>query len=343
MSTLRITLDADALVQTGVGLRDPVTAKLSDASMADVLRTALASRKLTCVVTGDQLLVTSPQKREGALRAQKYAVADLAGSNASAPAELAAWVRRLVAPETWRQAGGQGTIEAAGQSLDVTQTEPVHFQVKALLEKLRAARERPQGAAADKLLLATRFDRARPRLRQPLTVNFPQPTPLVRVLADLEEASQTTILVDGIALSAAGIAPGAQGTLRANGQPFSDCLVELLQPLGLTYRIVAADVFEVTSRKAAAARLELELYPIGNLLAQGQTVEAVIERIQGQVAPPTWNDAGGPAAIVFDKASNCLLVLQSQPAQVKVQILLGKLAAEQGAGADRAAASGPRP
>jgi hypothetical protein len=108
-------------------------------------------------------------------------------------------------------------------------------------------------------------------------------------------------------------------------QPFSEALVTLLQPLGLTYRMVDASTFEITTRKTAAARLELEFYPVAAILAKSTTPEALIEQVKSQVAGATWNDAGGPGAIVFDKASGCLLVLQSQPVQVKVQLLLGRL------------------
>ena len=101
--------------------------------------------------------------------------------------------------------------------------------------------------------------------------------------------------------------------------------MSLLQPLDLSYRIVDAGTFEVTTRTAAAARLELEFYPVASALAKGTSPEALIDRIKAQLAGATWNDAGGPGAMFFDKPSNCLLVLQSQPVQAKLELLLGKL------------------
>ncbi len=330
MSTLPVTFDLDAMAEVGAGLRDPVTVSVADASMGDVFQAVLATRKLVLVVEKDQVLVTCPQKLRAALRREKYDVAALA-SSADARGELADRIRTLVVPEAWREDGGSGTIAAAENGLDATQTETVHYQIRAFLEKLRAARENRQGTAADKLVLATRFDRVRARLRQPVTVNFPEPTPLVRILADLEEVGKTTIVVDWIALADAGVLPDAKATLKVNDQALSEAIVELLQPLGVTYRLAGSDVFEITTRKAVAARLELEFYPIGAILEKGQTVEAVMERIKGQVAGATWSDAGGPGLVVFDKPSGCLMVLQSQPVQVKIQILLAKLASELGA------------
>ena len=59
-----------------------------------------------------------------------------------------------------------------------------------------------------------------------------------------------------------------------------------------------------------------------------------MEKIKGQVAGQSWNDAGGPGQMVFDKASGYLVVLQPQPIQVKVQL------AEQARGGSCAAAGG---
>ena len=50
----------------------------------------------------------------------------------------------------------------------------------------------------------------------------------------------------------------------------------------------------------------------------------MIERIKGHVAGPTWSDAGGAAVIHFDPASHCLIVLQSQRAQIEVEAVLAE-------------------
>jgi hypothetical protein len=289
------------------------------------------------VVANRQVLLTTPQRKQGAQRHEKYDVADLVGREAPAGTELAGWVVKLVAPESWRQAGGQGTIQCADGSLAVSQTGAGHYQLRVFLQKLRLARgltprTRDPGAPSD---VATRLERAWPKLRQPVTVTFLEPAPLVRILSELEVASRTQILVDWMALGAAGITPDAKGIVQVDARPLSEALVELLQPLELTYRIIGPDLFEVTTRKAAAARLELEFYPVGRLLTAGQSGEALMERIKGQVAGPTWSDAGGPGLLHFDKPSKHLMVLQSQPVQAKVQILLNGLAAEQRGAASR--------
>ena len=327
MSTVPVSLDLDVMRVLGVKLRDPVTLHMKGATAGEVFHAIAANRGLTCEEAGGQLLVTSPLAKRRALRTEKYAVADLVGKGPAAGAELVEWIARLVAPETWRRAGGQGTVEFAQGALVVTQTDPVLFQVREFCDRLRMARGKsPEGRApGDGLTLATHVDQARARLGQAVTASFPEPTPLAQIAAELERIGQATIVFDGVTLWASGISPQRKGTLSVHNRPLYEALVLLLQPLGLTYRIVDAGTFEITTRKAAAARLELEFYPVAEILAKGASPEALMERIKAQLAGATWNDAGGPGAMVFDRPSNCLLVLQSQPVQAKLELLLGKL------------------
>ena len=98
----------------------------------------------------------------------------------------------------------------------------------------------------------------------------------------------------------------------------------MLKPLGLACRAVDARTFQVTTRKAADARLELEFYPVGGLLAKGGSASALIERIKSRAAQASWSDAGGAGLIHFDPPSACLIVLQSQPVQAEVQGVLAE-------------------
>ena len=99
-------------------------------------------------------------------------------------------------------------------------------------------------------------------------------------------------------------------------------MAELLRPLGLAYRTVGPAVIQVTSAEAAAERLEIEFYPVGAWLAQGVSGPHLAERLKARVAASTWGDVGGPAEVYFDRPSQCLIVLQSQAAQVAIERLL---------------------
>jgi len=330
MSTLPITFDLDAMAALGVTIRDPVAVQVSDATTAKVLEAVLSSRGLTYVVEDDQILVTSPQTKRTALRAVPYTVSDLAGPEPTAVADLAGLVQTLVAPESWRPAGGQGTVEPAEGVLRVVQTDSVHYQILAFCERLRAARGLPLRSRHDprKFALTTRLDRARAKLSEPVAANFHEPTPLVRIVADLEQLTDTKILIDWLALHAQGMSPGVEGSLNCVNTPLSEALDDLLRPMGLAYRVVDADTLEVTTRRTVAARLELEFHPVGDLLTEGVTAASLMERIKDQVAGATWTEAGGPGVLHFDEPSRCLIVLQAQPAQFELEELLERWRAE---------------
>lgn len=325
ISTIPVAFDFEGLSLAGATLQDPVTLELSDASLGEVLKAVLAARRLDFFVQKDHLLVTTAAADQAQLRTETYSVSDLVSGPAGVK-ELAERVGRLVAPETWRQAGGPGTVAVRHTALEVTQSAAVHHQIRTFLAKLRAARTRPPEAARQ--LLATHYDLARARLRQPVTSNFIQPEPWLRVLADLEETSRSLMVVDWAAVSAAGIRPDTPATLRVHQVPLSEAMLALLHPLGLTYRIATGEVLEVTTRNAVAARLELEFYPVRDLVPPGDAGETLANRIKAQIAPESWSEAGGPGVIVFDAPSACLLVLQSQHTQVRVQLLLARWLAE---------------
>ena len=96
---------------------------------------------------------------------------------------------------------------------------------------------------------------------------------------------------------------------------------QLLDPLGLAWRAVDANTLQITTQKALAARMELEFYPVGQLLA-GQPPAALIERIKTELRGAVWGDGGAGGVLYFDPPSKCLIVLQSQPVQVAIEALL---------------------
>ncbi len=330
LSALPITFDLDAMIELGVTIHDPVTVELSDATLGEVVEAVLAARGLTYVVDRGQILVTSPEKKQSSLRAVSYTVSDLTGPEPDGTAEFAELVTQLVAPDSWRPAGGQGTIESAPGVLKVVQTGAVHAQVLAFCERLRTARGLPLRSRRDpaKFSLDTRLDRAQAKLSRPIEANFRTPTPLVRIVSDLEALSGTSIFIDWAALGAQGIAPAMETTLEADGQSLAEALDGMLRPMGLAYRVVNGDTLEITSRKVVSARLEREFYPLTGLLTEGVTPGSLMGKIQDQVAGATWADAGGPGVLHFDEPSKCLIVLQSQPVQSELEGLLARWRAE---------------
>jgi hypothetical protein len=339
-STLEISLDVEALAETGVKPEVKVTLRLKNTSVGGVLDAALAEHKLVHVVADGQVLVTSPRRLERASRRRSFDVQDLAGDKRPAAEELASLVRQFVQPASWQESGGRGRVQATQGKLEVEQTAAVEHQVSSFLDKLRLSRGRPiapgpqeDGSPSEQLTLNTRYALARPRLEQPVTANFNQPTPLAKIASHLEKAAKIKLVFDGLALTQVGQSPQSEATLSVDRRPLAEALAGLLEPLGLAYRLVNAHTLQITTRKAAGEWLELEFHRIGDLLdshsMDGElTPDALCERVLEELSPKTWSEAGGPGVLRYDAASKCLIVLQSQDVQIELEWLLEGLRAE---------------
>jgi len=330
LSGLAITLDLDAIERRGLKPGEAISIRLEGASVRQILEAVAVKLGLAVVLENNRVLLTSPREEREALRTVRYSVSDLA--RGEGVAALAESIRELVAPDGWKQSGGRGTIVATGDALLVEQTAAVHEQVIGFCEKLRVARRLPLRSQFDpaRFSLATRLDRIGPLLGQAVMINFHAPAPLPRVLAALEEASGAKLLVNWVALGQSHISPEVKGTVSLQQpQPLAVVLDVLLRPRGLGYLAIEEGLIEVTTRKAIAGRLELEFYPVKDLLARDWTGPALVERIKG-VAKSTWNDAGGAGAARLDEPSGHLMVLQSQPVQGAIERLLAELHAAKG-------------
>ena len=198
--------------------------------------------------------------------------------------------------------------------LVVKQSTPVQAEVKSLLESLRAAR-------AGKPPLS-RAVRSRAKLDAKVTANFGEPTSLRRILDYLENAAQVRLNVDVVALAAAGRTAHDRATLAAAAQPLAAALDKLLAPLELAHEANDERTIGSTTRQALAAKFQLEFYPVAALLVGDVTPDVLTERVKSGVLPKSWDDAGGAAGIAYDAPSKCLLVWQTQAAQVQIERLL---------------------
>ena len=169
------------------------------------------------------------------------------------------------------------------------------------------------------LVLTTRTARARSFLARVENLNVVVPTPLSGIIGLFKRPAGTEILIDRPALAAEGISESTTTKFRAENQPLGEALEKLLEPV-MAWRAVDEVTLQVTTRKELAAQMELEFYPVGKQLA-GQPPAILIERIKTGLPDVTWDDAGG-GKISFDVASQCLIVLQSQPVQRAIEQLL---------------------
>ena len=330
MSTVPITLDADAVHDLGQVVTAKVQLHLTDAGVAEILQTALEPLRLGYQVRDRQLVVGYPP--QGKLRQVRYAVKDLVSGDTQALGDLASLVRQMVAPASWQQLGGKATMVAGDDALLVEQTEPAHTQILNLCEKLRVARGLPVKSHYDpaRFVLKSRQDKADEMLAKPMSANFSAPTPLAEVVKWLRQATGATILIDHAALAAEGMSDDSECTALAVNQPLAKLLDDLTASADLTWRAIDEHTIEITSPEAALERMDVEFYPVGDLV-KSATAEKLISQIKGKVEPQLWTEAsdkpGKQGAIVLDKPSGTLIVRAPQRVQTQVE---AELASQRG-------------
>lgn len=322
--TIPITVDHDALALVGVNAAARVNVQAKQATVAEVLKSALAPLRLDYVVAGDHLLVTRPPLPNNALRRLAHPVADLAGNDAAAIEELADMVTTFVRPDTWESAGGAGKLAVEPPQLVIEQDEIILFHTLVFLEKLRTARGLPPQTKFSPALfqLGYRPAKLEPKLQTKLTATYLQPASLVRILDRLQQETGVLFAVDWQSIADLDWTTEAATTLAVADEPLAVALDKLLGPMDLSYRMVDEMTVEVTSPQAVDTRLEVAVYALDSLLTADADSQHWIERIRRELGESLFDDSGGSGQITFDAASKCLIVALPQVPQLRVSELL---------------------
>ena len=198
----------------------------------------------------NQAVISTPAESRENLRRVRYTVSDLTGNDKAAADRLALLMLKLISPQSWQAAGGQGTIETEKSALVVEQSPDVHDQILVFCEKLRGARALPFKSDQDprRFDLTIRLAQAAPALKRPVSANFHEPATLAEELSYLARQADVDILVDHQALAAAGVSDKTEVSFSVEKLPFGMVLDELLAALRLGYRVVDAHTIQVTSR-----------------------------------------------------------------------------------------------
>lgn len=148
-SQMQLYIDYRALSDAGVGADTLVTHSVKGLTFATALRLLLDELDLTFIIRDELLFITAKTEAENMLTVKVYPVFDLVARPADAPASrpgldfqtFIASVQTNIAPDTWQDVGGPGTIEPFINSgaLVISQTTGIHQEIAEFLKALRAA------------------------------------------------------------------------------------------------------------------------------------------------------------------------------------------------------------
>lgn len=134
---INIFLSICDLNDVGMTADQPVTGTAQRARLDESLHGLLKPLNLTWLVQDDVVVVTTEEEAEQDLQQVSYPVRDLVPrGNVD---ELIHAITSTVAPTTWAEVGGPGSIQAvpARGSLEVQQTQQIHQELTRLLTLLR--------------------------------------------------------------------------------------------------------------------------------------------------------------------------------------------------------------
>ncbi|WP_428305298.1 hypothetical protein [Lacipirellula sp.] len=313
MSGIPISVAPEQLQLAAVSAGQPATAAVEDATILDFLTAALKPLRLQPVVVNDQIVLI--RGGNNPRRDVTYAVDDLAGDE-PAIARLAENIQKLVAPDTWQAAGGTGTLAIDGKQLKVSAGEAVQYDVLLLLERSRAALEKPHRSKYPAALIGGVAPAValQERLGAPATFTFSQYTPLREIFRHWQEEMQVAVLVDWPALADVRLWPNTRIACSSSGTPWEPALDKVLEPLGLAWRPVDKRTIEITSLDKAAAEPMIAVYRLS--AEQLATVEELEQHLK-TFAESAGVNAPGVANIVDGEHT---LLLARQPALIHREI-----------------------
>ena len=255
-----VSVGPDQLLMAGITPRKKVALSIEEITLGDALQKLLKPLRMEYSTEGPQVIIT--RKDANRLREIQYPIEDLVSADQD-EARFASWIQQLVAPSTWREVGGEGSLKVADGQLNITQPQHVQYQVLILLERMRLARkltpksrypvQRLAGTPAA-LLIKDKLDRT-------TTFTFSQFTSLDEVFAYWQEKVEVPLLVDWPALASNDLWP--ESTIKAAiiDQPWHTALSKVLQPLGLDWRPATGGAIEITTAEKVQNQLQLEVYP----------------------------------------------------------------------------------
>ena len=261
LSGVPVSVAPEHLLMAGITPQHKVSLEASETSLGDMLQQLLKPIRLEATTQGSQIILV----RQAATKKREinYPIDDLVSESTSTQ-QLVSWIEQLVAPTTWQSAGGQGTLETKNDSLRITQSQQVQYQVLIMLERLRLARGLPQRSRypVERLTGTPANQRLQAPLAKQTTFTFSQFTPIDEVFVHWQTALGVPLLVDWPALADADIRPESTVACAIIHEPWTTAFEKILAPLGLGWRATTDGAVEITSAEKVEHEMQLELYPL---------------------------------------------------------------------------------
>ncbi|GAB6165874.1 hypothetical protein JCM19992_18740 [Thermostilla marina] len=303
-----ISLDLDALEAVGESAGSVPDIVLQETDVASALDALAETLGLEVRADDYGVRLTLPDERRRVIEIE-YGADRLPGKSATEWQAAAKIAQEMVAPSTWADVGGDGTIRVAGDGWIVNQTPLVHARLSRFLEEWN--RLRRMAAAGPVAWRDVR--RINPwlavdeSLNTPVTILRYEMVPCERILADINAETDLTVVADWYNLRAVGVRPNRLMTFAMQKQPLGAVLEQFAIQLEGRLRAVDDRTIEITL-PSIADRDVWAWFPVDEFLAAGWTVGRIREAIVTNHAPESWENRNSEAAIAYDEDARTFVV-----------------------------------
>jgi hypothetical protein len=340
MGEINVLLDDKALTDAGVNGDTPITRAVKQIALRQALRLILQEHELNYIAIDDNvLLITTDAKAKEHVVVRLYDVRDLTSTPPrklirpeGSFGALTDLITSCIAPTTWSDAGGTGSIAVQRGILVVSQTQEIQDQLADFLAKLHSLRETTQhGTSTAVVFVGESPDGAEERIRRLLETrrDFDFTEVPLKDVAEMFRKDGLEVQLDEKALTDAGVTADTPISFRAKQVRLDFALTQFLQEHELNY-IIDHEVLLITTDAKAKETVTLAIYPVADLVGDaGQSPEeleqacrGLIESITTTIAPTTWNESGGTGSIDTAPFAKALVIAQTREAHKELGDLL---------------------
>jgi len=320
MSTVPITLDPLALASADINAKTPISVKQTQTSVQGILESAVRPFGLEIQGTDKSARLRITQPLDGHKRVAQLLVDDMV-SDQKEVADIAYLMTHLVEPLSWKQSRGDGLYRIDPGKIMLTQSEVAHFKAVVLMEKLRVARGLPPRSSFSKELfdLTLRSDQLSPALQKDVKLQVVVPTPLYKVIDQLEKKSGLTILCDWDSLAMNKLGPATPVTLTAPGVTTQQALEQLCQAWKLAALPINSTTVQLVSERSVPIMPWLEFHDVGKLELGKSEAAALINSLKREMTDLRKTGYGD---LQYDPVSKHLLALLSKDDHQRLQFAL---------------------
>jgi hypothetical protein len=330
-----VQLNHKTLADNGVNIDVPLTCSFLKAPLRVHLERLCEALEMYYVISGESLLLTTPDVAWDTLHRRLYDVRELIDPDLGLGDEnwLIDLIENHVDPASWDSVGGAGNVHCFRGLLVVSQPLGNHREVAGLLEALaRGNRELDGRTNASRPAVWTMFDGG----DQALLAQLDRPVPVELAGMSMDKAIQALgpelqlpLRLDHAALAQAGRWPLDEPVeFSTRGLPLGVVLDRML-PEDLGHFVRHRELL-VSSADRRERFLHTRLFD-ARRLAAGLRLgdERLCDLISTHVAPQTWDEVGGRGAISARRG--LLFVTQTHEIQRQIESLLAAMAEVAGA------------